>query len=150
MPDLFEPLTLGGITLRNRFIRSATLENLGKRGLVTDKLVSIYRDLAQGEVGLIITGGLFPEKEGQLFPGQLGADSDATISGLKRLTKVVHKHGGTIIAQLLHAGWNCRPDVNGSEPKGPTALINPHSGLHVRASSCFSRLASSDFMPPYC
>ena len=135
MAGIFEPLTISGITLRNRFIRSATLENLGKHGLVTDKLVSVYRELAKGGIGLIITGGLFPEKEGQLFPGQLGADSDASIPGLKKLTKVVHKHGGTIIAQLLHAGWNCRPEVNGSEPKGPTALVNPHSGLHVRELS---------------
>jgi 2,4-dienoyl-CoA reductase-like NADH-dependent reductase (Old Yellow Enzyme family) len=135
MSKLFEPLAVKGITLPNRFVRSATVENLGRQGLVTDSLELLYRELARGEVGLIVTGGLFPEREGQLFPGQLGAHSDETIAGLKRLTQAVHNYVGKIAAQLLHSGWNCRPQVTGSRPKGPSALVNPHSRLQVRGLS---------------
>jgi len=50
MSKLFEPLAVKGITLPNRFVRSATVENLGRQGLVTDSLELLYRELARGEV----------------------------------------------------------------------------------------------------
>ncbi|MFC1823226.1 NADH:flavin oxidoreductase [Thermodesulfobacteriota bacterium] len=135
MPRLFESLTINKMVLQNRFVRSATVENLGHEGKVTDTLLALYRDLAKGDVGLIVTGGLSTKKAGEIIPGQLAADSDETIPGLKRLVRVVHEHGGKIAAQLLHAGWNCRPEVTGSQPEGPSAIINPHTGLQVRELS---------------
>ncbi len=135
MSRLFDPLTINGVEIRNRFIRSATVENFGDKGMVTDTLLDLYRELARGEVGLIVSGGLFPKKEGQILPGQLGGHTDDVIPGLKRLVKGVHENGGKVSAQLLHSGWSCRPEVTGSQPEGPSAMVNPHTGLQVRELS---------------
>lgn len=128
-------MTINKMEMRNRFLRSATVENLGDQGMVTDSLRTLYRDLARGEVGLILTGGLFPEKAGQILPGQLGAHTDETILGLQSLVKDVHENGGKIAAQLLHSGLYGLPEVTGSLPKGPSALLNAHTGLQVQELS---------------
>jgi hypothetical protein len=45
MPSLFSSLTINKTELKNRFFRSATVENLGDEGMVTDSLISIYREI---------------------------------------------------------------------------------------------------------
>jgi 2,4-dienoyl-CoA reductase-like NADH-dependent reductase (Old Yellow Enzyme family) len=135
MTDLFETLKIGRLECPNRFVRSATMENLGSQGMVTDALVSVYRELAAGEVGLIITGGLFPKKTGRISEGQLGAHTDEMISGLKRLVKVAHDHGSKIAAQLLHSGWLCSEKVTGFEPEAPSAVVSPFDGTMAREVS---------------
>jgi 2,4-dienoyl-CoA reductase-like NADH-dependent reductase (Old Yellow Enzyme family) len=131
MSRLFDPVRIKELELRNRLFRSATVENFGIEGMVTDSLLGLYRELARGEAGLIFTGGFFPEKAGQCFPGQLGVHTEKTIPGLKRLVQVVHENGGRVAAQILHGGWFGRPEVTGFQPKGPTGMINPHTGLQV-------------------
>jgi 2,4-dienoyl-CoA reductase-like NADH-dependent reductase (Old Yellow Enzyme family) len=135
MPSLFDPLTINRMQLRNRLFRSATVENLGDQGMVTDSLVSLHQELARGEVGLIITGGLFPKKAGQIVPGQLGAHADETIPGLKRLVKIVHENGAKVAAQLLHSGWLCVSAVTGCEAEAPSATVHPLLGVPVRELS---------------
>ena len=135
MPSLFDPLTIKRMELRNRFVRSATVENLGDQGMVTDSLIDLYKELSKGEVGLIITGGLFPKKAGQILPGQLAADRDEAIPGLKRLARVVHENGGKVAAQILHAGGYCSPELTGFPSEGPVSMVNPYTGLQVRALS---------------
>ena len=135
MPSLFDVLTINKMQLENRFFRSATLDALGEGGMITDSLLDLYRELARGEVGLIITGGFFPKKDGQIRRGQLGAHTDETILGLKKLSQIVHKNGGKIAAQLLHSGWNCLPKVTGLQPVGPSSVVNPHTGFQVRELS---------------
>jgi 2,4-dienoyl-CoA reductase-like NADH-dependent reductase (Old Yellow Enzyme family) len=135
MPNLFDTLTVNKLKLRNRFIRSATCESLGDQGKVTDPLLALYRELAGGEIGLIIIGGLYPKKDGQVSHGQLGAHTDETIPGLKRLVRTVHENASKIAAQLMHSGWNCRSEVTGLQPVGPTSMVNPWTGLRVRELS---------------
>lgn len=131
MPSLFDPLFINTLELNNRFFRSATLDILGYQGMVTDSLLSFYGELARGGIGLIFTGGVFPKREGQLGRGQLGAHSDETIPGLKRLVRVVHESEGKIAAQLMHSGWLCSPEVTGFQPEGPTSFVN-NRGHQVR------------------
>jgi len=56
MSKLLEPVAVKGVTLPNRFVRSATVKNLGGQGLVTDSLELLYREMVRGEVGLIVRG----------------------------------------------------------------------------------------------
>ncbi len=135
MPHLFETLTINRMELSNRFVRSATVDNLGNQGMVSDSQISLYRELARGEIGLIVTGGLYPRKDGQGPTGQLAADTDEVIPSLSQIVKVVHENGGTIAAQLMHCGWLCRPEVSGFQPVGPSATVNPHTGIQVRELS---------------
>ena len=121
--SLFAPGRLGRITLKNRFIRSATSETMAsERGEVTGPLKNLYRDLARGGVGLIITGHLYTHPSGQYFHRQTGIHDDALIPGLSELVRTVHGEGGTLFAQLAHAGSQCRvPSVT---PLAPSVVPN--------------------------
>ncbi|MEW6740580.1 MAG: hypothetical protein AB1325_11850 [Nitrospirota bacterium] len=66
MSELFQKAFIGSMELRNHFVRSATWEGMaGENGEVTEPLIEIYRDLAKGGVGLILTGYSF----GGVFQG---------------------------------------------------------------------------------
>ncbi len=135
MPSLFDPVTINKLELKNRFVRSATTDNLAEDGMVTDAQVDLFRELAQGEIGLIVTGGLYPTKEGKGPTGQTAVDTDETTASLRRLVNVVHENGGKIAAQIMHCGWLVRPEVSGFQPVGPSAIVNPYTGIQVRELS---------------
>jgi 2,4-dienoyl-CoA reductase-like NADH-dependent reductase (Old Yellow Enzyme family) len=135
MPNLFDPLTINKLVIKNRFVRSATMDTLADQGKVTDDLLALYRELVEGEIGLIITGGIYVRKDGQIVPGELAADTDETIPSLKKLTDAVHQAGGKIAAQLLHAGWGGHPDITGSQPLAPSPIVHPHWKVESRELS---------------
>jgi len=135
MTDLFEPLRINGMEIANRFVRSATMDNMAVDGRVSDAQVRLYRALGSGGIGLIVSHGLYPAGEGRTTPGQLAVDSDRTVPSLKRLVDAVHEQHGKIAAQILHGGWLCRPEVTGRPPVGPSPLVNPATQHEVRALS---------------
>ena len=105
MSKLFESSELNGMTLANRFVRSATWEGMAADdGACTTKLVNLMTALAKGGVGLIISSHAYVSPEGQAGPWQLGVYSDALIPGLETMAKAVHENGGKIVMQLAHAG----------------------------------------------
>jgi 2,4-dienoyl-CoA reductase-like NADH-dependent reductase (Old Yellow Enzyme family) len=102
---LFASGTINGLTLANRFIRSATWEGLAtEAGEVTPHLIDTMVNLARGGIGLIISGHAYVSPIGQASPWQLGIYDDRLIDGLKSMTEAVHAAGGKIVAQLAHAG----------------------------------------------
>jgi 2,4-dienoyl-CoA reductase-like NADH-dependent reductase (Old Yellow Enzyme family) len=117
MSILFEPLSLGNVPIRNRFVHSATYEGLAAEGgEVTDALVNRYRRLARGEVGLVIPGGLHVHPLGRSSWPQAGIDRDDLIPGLRQIVDAVHQEGGEIVFQLLSPFYNERRDAwGGSE-----------------------------------
>ena len=135
MPGLFEPININRLRLPNRFVRSATVDNLGQNGFVTEVQLQRYAALARGEVGLICSSGLFPSQDGWAAPGQPGIHRDEMIPSLQRLVRAVHENGGKIAAQLMHAGWLGNPEVSGLQVIGPSAMTNPANGLPVRELS---------------
>jgi 2,4-dienoyl-CoA reductase-like NADH-dependent reductase (Old Yellow Enzyme family) len=135
MPNLFDPMHINTLQLPNRFVRSATFDNLAQDGMVSDAQRKLYDVLSQGEIGLIISGGLYPTRNGMGTPGQLRADSDASIPSLKKLVETVHANGGKIAGQILHCGFRSRESVTGNQPVGPSAVTDPESGNRVRELS---------------
>jgi 2,4-dienoyl-CoA reductase-like NADH-dependent reductase (Old Yellow Enzyme family) len=122
--SLFEKVGLGTITVPNRFVRSATWEGMaGDDGSVTDGIIDMYTALAEGGVGLIITGHAYVSKEGQAVPWQLGIYDDGLLKGLSRLADVVHARDGRIVVQLSHAGCRGAASITGMEPIGPSVMI---------------------------
>ncbi len=123
MPELFETTELNGMTLKNRFVRSATNEGLATGdGMVTPRLIACLERLARGGVGLIITGHAYVQRDGQARPRQLGIYGDELLPGLSELTKAIHDRGGKVLAQLAHAGCQaCRVPPSGL-PCGPSAM----------------------------
>jgi len=102
---LFNPGSINGMTLANRFIRSATWEGMAAAdGRVTSRLIETMVALAKGGVGLIISGHSYVTPVGQASPWQLGIYDDNLIDGLKSMADAIHAAGGKIVAQLAHAG----------------------------------------------
>jgi 2,4-dienoyl-CoA reductase-like NADH-dependent reductase (Old Yellow Enzyme family) len=135
MSNLFKPLQINNLSIKNRFIRSATVDNLGENMVVTDAQLNFYRELSRGEVGLIVSSGLFPSLDGWAAPGQLGIHTDEMIPSLKKITNTVHANGGKVVAQLMHAGWFGNPDLCGFQTVGPSETINPANDLKARELS---------------
>jgi len=120
---LFKPLELHNISLKNRFIRSATWEGLATdRGTVTQPLIDKMVELAKGGVGLIITGHAYVSPEGKASFRQLGIYSDHQISGLRNMADQCHQAGGKIVLQLAHSGIQAKELQKGYEAYGPSAF----------------------------
>lgn len=135
MKKLFDTTEINGLRLRNRFVRSATWEGLaGEEGSCTDRLIDVMVELAEGEVGLIISGHAYVSKEGQAGPWQLGIYDDVLSPGLEKMSSSVHRKGGKILLQLAHAGFRAPSELTRMEAMGPSVReIKP--GLKSKAMS---------------
>lgn len=129
MSRLFDPTTINTLSLANRFVRSATWEGMAETdGACSPGLVDLMVQLAQGGVGLIITGHAYVSREGQAGPWQMGIHSDGMLQGLSRMTDAVHRAGGKIVAQLAHAGCYALSQVTQMEAVGPSGVTR--EGTH--------------------
>jgi len=105
MSVLFEPLTMGKLHMKNRFVRSATYFALADMdGFTGEESVQLIRRLAENDVGLIVTGYAYVLKSGQHFPDMNGIQTDAHIPGYRKMTQAVHEVGGTVVMQIVHCG----------------------------------------------
>ncbi|MCF8144203.1 MAG: NADH:flavin oxidoreductase [Deltaproteobacteria bacterium] len=115
MSKLFEPGTIQGMVLSNRFVRSATWEGMAAEdGAVTPKLIQTMVALVKGRVGMIISSHAYIREEGQAGPWQIGVYKDELIHGLKEMAAAVHENGGKIVMQLAHAGCFAAQSVTGT------------------------------------
>jgi len=117
----FEPSTINGMKLANRFVRSATWEAMAADdGACTPKLIDLMTGLAKGGLGLIISSHAYVSPEGQAGPWQLGVYSDDLVPGLEAMAKAVHENGGKIVMQLAHAGFFANAKLTGQTPLAPS------------------------------
>lgn len=131
---VFEPITINGMRVKNRFVRSATGEGMaGPDGSVTDRLEAAMKALAVGEVGLVISSHAYVEKRGQAGSGQLGVHCPAMEVGIARLARAVHAYGGRFVVQLAHGGCRARPELSGEPAIGPSA---PEASSTTDAPPC--------------
>lgn len=135
MAVLFTPIKIGRMEVRNRFVRSATHENLASpKGEVTDELIKIHERLARGGVGLIIPGYAYIHEQGKGAALQNGIHNDEMIPGWRRLAESVHAHGAKIAVEIVHGGRQCDPKIIGTRPMGPsTGIIDPIYRARPRA-----------------
>ena len=123
MTQLFESTTIKSMQLRNRLVRSATWEGMCEDdGRPTRKLIDWYRDLAEGQCGLIITGYTFVRPEGKQLPRKMGLYSDDFTEEMKAMTGAVHDACGTICMQLVHAGGQTDSATIGRQPLAPSPV----------------------------
>ncbi len=103
--DLFSESRIGNMVLKNRFVRSATWENMATEdGHMTDKLYAIYEELAKGEVGLIVTGYANIVEEEKPNAGMMGIYNDSFINEYSKLTDLVHQYDSKIVMQIAYGG----------------------------------------------
>jgi 2,4-dienoyl-CoA reductase (NADPH2) len=128
-PHLFAPLDLGFVTLRNRIVMGSMHTGLEDRARDFPKLAAYFAERAKGGAGLLITGGLAPNRTGWLAPfaGKL-----ATTRETKRhriVTSAVHEAGSRICMQILHAGrYGYHPLIVAPSPlKAPISRFKPRA-----------------------
>jgi len=124
---LFSEGKIGDLTISNRLVRSATWDpSIIHSRQMSGEVLDLYRELALGGVGLIITGG-FPVLEQEMLGEGTCAYDDVAIEGLGRLAEVVHRAGTScpVVAQL-------EVSLLGA---GPSAIPSPYMEELIRPLS---------------
>ncbi len=103
-PNLAAPLDLGFTTLRNRVVMGSMHTGLEDRFWHYPELAAYFRERAKGGVGLIVTGGISPNREGWLLPFGGTLNSVFDVRNHRLVTDAVHAEGAKIVMQILHAG----------------------------------------------
>jgi len=125
-PNAFAPATLGGLTLRNRVIKTATYEGMCPGGMPSDALVEHHRTLAEGGVGLTTVAYCAVSPDGRTFAEQMTMRRE-TVSPLRRVSDAVHREGGAASLQLGHCGWFTKnAELSTWLPRGPSLVVNQY------------------------
>jgi 2,4-dienoyl-CoA reductase (NADPH2) len=125
-PHLLSPIRLGALSLPNRVLMGSMhtgLEELGD----WSRVAAYYA--ARASAGLIVTGGMAPNREGAVFPGAAGLFTERDVANHRRVTDAVHAAGGRIAMQILHAGRY----AYGPDCVAPSAIKSPISPFAPRA-----------------
>ena len=141
--NVFEQASIKGMQLKNRFIRSATIEGLATfDGRPTQELKELYCTLAEGKVGFIITGTACIEawKNNPGTPGwksplaisPFAIFDDRYIDSWQEIIGAVHARGTKIALQIGHMGRQDLPEMRGSTPIAPSAVSINNSQLVPR------------------
>lgn len=100
---LFTPYKLGGVTLRNRTIRSAAFESMGKDFGPTQQLKDYHVSVARGGVGMTTLAYAAVCRSGLSFNKQLWLRPEI-VPALKDITDAVHAEGAAASIQIGHCG----------------------------------------------
>ncbi|MDP2226637.1 MAG: NADPH-dependent 2,4-dienoyl-CoA reductase [Moraxellaceae bacterium] len=128
-PHMLKPLDLGFTTLKNRIVMGSMHTGLEDRFFHYGKLAEYFAERARGGTGLIITGGISPNRQGWLLPFGGTMNTWGDVVNHRRVTSAVHKADGKILMQILHAGrYGYHPFVvSASAWKSPISLFKPRA-----------------------
>lgn len=124
---ILQPLNLGFTTLKNRVVMGSMHTGLEDRFYHYPKLAAYFGERAKGGVGLLITGGISPNRQGWLLPAGGTMNTLGDIAPHRLVTHAVHKHGAKILMQILHSGrYGYQPFVVSASPiKSPISMFKP-------------------------
>jgi len=103
-PRLLAPLDLGFCTLPNRVLMGSMHTGLEEAPDGFARMAAFYAVRARGGVGLIVSGGIAPNKDGRALPGAAMLIDEAGVVQHRIVTGAVHEAGGRICMQILHSG----------------------------------------------
>ncbi len=126
-PELFQPLDLGFCQLKNRVMMGSMHTGLEEDKPSLQRLAAFYRERAEADVGLIVTGGFSPNWVGSLAPFAAKLSSKREQYRHELITQTVHECTGKIALQLLHAGrYGYHPFIVApSRVKSPISPFTP-------------------------
>jgi len=141
MPHLFSPLTLRGLTMRNRIVMSPMcMYSAADDGRATDWHLAHYLTRAVGGAGLLLIEATAVEPRGRISEHDLGLWEDIQVEPLARIARLVRAESAAIGVQLAHAGRKAWSPTKGHGPElavAPSALPfaeewpPPHELSHV-------------------
>jgi N-ethylmaleimide reductase len=122
-PNLFSPVEVGPLVLRNRIVMAPLTRSRAGPGNVPNQLNALYY-AQRASAGLIISEATQISPEGQGYISTPGIHSAEQIEGWKCVTKAVHIAGGPIVLQLWHVGRISHPSFQprGAAPVAPSAI----------------------------
>ncbi|EQC39157.1 2,4-dienoyl-CoA reductase (NADPH2) [Saprolegnia diclina VS20] len=125
-PHVFKPLDLGFTTLKNRVLMGSMHTGL-EEGRSLTRLATFFAERAKGDVGLIVTGGIAPNRAGRVSPMAAKLTTSSEIQRHKEVTTAVHESDGKIAMQILHSGrYGYHPfNVAPSAIKAPIGWFTP-------------------------
>jgi 2,4-dienoyl-CoA reductase-like NADH-dependent reductase (Old Yellow Enzyme family) len=123
--DLLSPLTIRGVTFRNRIVMSPMCQYCAVDGMASDWHLVHLGSRAVGGAGLIFVEATAVTREGRISPGDMGIWSDEHIAPLAPIARFVQSQGAIPAIQLAHAGRkaSCEPPW-----KGGASLKSPAVG----------------------
>ncbi len=130
--DLLSPLTIRGVTLRNRIGVSPMCQYVARDGLADDWHLVHLGSRAAGGAGLVMAEATAVTAEGRITPGDLGIWDERHVEPLARIARFVHSQGAVAGIQLAHAGRKASCDVPW---KGGAALTAEQGGWPVAGPS---------------
>jgi 2,4-dienoyl-CoA reductase-like NADH-dependent reductase (Old Yellow Enzyme family) len=130
-PRLFAPLTLRGITVKNRIFSSGHDTNLAAGGLVNDRLVAYHRARAEGGAGLIIVQVSGVHETARYTSHLLMATGDDSIPGYRAIAEACHALDCRVFGQLFHPGREIMESQDGSLPVAYAPSETPNERFHV-------------------
>ncbi|MCY3878334.1 MAG: NADPH-dependent 2,4-dienoyl-CoA reductase [Rhodobacteraceae bacterium] len=126
-PNLLSPLDFGFLTLPNRAVMGSMHTGLEETG-DWNRVAAFYAERALGGAGIIVTGGIAPNREGAVFPKAAALCTAGEVTGHRSVTRRVHDCGGRIAMQILHAGRY----AYGENCVAPSAIKSPISPFTPR------------------
>jgi 2,4-dienoyl-CoA reductase (NADPH2) len=125
-PNLFSPLDLGFTTLKNRALMGSMHTGLEEAEGGFERMAPYFAERARGGVGMIITGGIYPNEEGGSGGAKLSTSEEALQH--KLITDAVHEADDDvkICMQILHSGPLARNE-NAVAPSAIKSRIAPHT-----------------------
>ncbi len=121
--SLFQPYSLGSLTLTNRIVLAPLTRNRAGSGFVPSELAATYYS-QRASAGLLISEAAQISQQGQGYQDTPGIYTQAQIDGWREVTAAVHSQGGRIFLQLWHVGRISHVDLqeNGAAPVAPSAI----------------------------
>ncbi|MBO7169355.1 MAG: NADH:flavin oxidoreductase [Rikenellaceae bacterium] len=142
---LFTPYQLGNTTLRNRTIRSAAFESMGKDFNPTQKLKDYHVSVARGGIGMTTLAYASINRSGISFNSQLWL-RDEIVPALRDITDAIHAEGAATSIQIGHCGNMTHWSTAGSFPVSASNGFNLYSPtFHRRMSYDEIRQTAKDF-----
>lgn len=123
---LLQPLDLGFTQLKNRVLMGSMHTGL-EEGKALTRLAAFFAERAKGNVGLIVTGGIAPNRAGRVSPLAAKLTTLSEVTAHQEVTRAVHENDGKIAMQILHSGrYGYHPfNVAPSAIKAPIGWFTP-------------------------
>ncbi|BCO29568.1 2,4-dienoyl-CoA reductase [Rhodoferax lithotrophicus] len=128
-PKLLSPLTVRNLSLRNRMVMGAMHTRLESMDKPVERIQAFYRARAEGEIGLIITGGISPNLAGRMEDDAPAMTADADLDWHRAIVDAVRGTSTQVCMQILHAGRYAKFDgcVGPSALRARINKFTPHA-----------------------
>ena len=131
LANLFTPITIGSVTIRNRIMSTGHDTTLPTDGTVNDAYVAYQESRARGGVGLIVLQVAAVHESARYSSHVLMATDDSCIAGFRKMADVCHSHGASGVAQLFHPGREIMESDDGVAGGAYSASAVPQERFHV-------------------